>query len=323
MREALRSVEFRAMGTFCLLSVSPRGDDELSARRALTAGKAEVTACELALSRFDPASDLTRANAAAGSWVAVDERLVGALAQARRMRDETGGLFDPTVLPALIAAGYDRTFEQLSDRHPLRPVGWNRGGTIELDDAAGMVRVAPGTQVDLGGIGKGFAAERALDAMRVAWPAIPGAIVDLGGDVAVLGTPPEGGDWHVAVADPQTGSTVATLRLPHGGVATSGRNCRRFGPGRQLHHLIDPATGAPATSPDVTVTVVASSAPQAEAHATAVAVLGLGGAPAYLHARPHLGALIAADGEPPVAIGEIALVNEPRRLLLTLPTLAR
>ena len=109
------------MGTFCLLSVSSRGDDELSARRALAAGKAEVTACELALSRFDPASDLTRANAAAGSWVAVDERLVGALAQARRMRDETGGLFDPTVLPALIAAGYDRTFEQLSDRTRCAP----------------------------------------------------------------------------------------------------------------------------------------------------------------------------------------------------------
>ena len=323
MREALRSVGFRAMGTFCLLSVSPRGDDELSARRALAAGKAEVTACELALSRFDRASDLTRANAAAGSWVAVDERLVGALAQARRMRDETGGLFDPTVLPALIAAGYDRTFEQLADRPPLRPVGWNQGGTIELDDAAGMVRVAAGTQVDLGGIGKGFAAERALGAMRVAWPAIPGAVVDLGGDVAVLGTPPGGGDWHVGVADPQTSSTVATLRVPHGGVATSGRSCRRFGPGRQLHHLIDPATGAPAASPEVTVTVVASSAPRAEAHATAVAVLGLDGASAYLHARPHLGALIAADGESPVAIGEIALVNEPRRLLLTLPTLAR
>ena len=311
------------MGTLCSVAVSEHGAPELSVRRALEAGQAEVAACERTLSRFDPASDLTRANAAAGTWVAVDERLVDALEVALRLRDETDGLFDPTVLPALVAAGYDRTFEHLETRRPLRTVGWSRGGTVDLDPASGKVRIADGVQVDLGGIGKGFAAERAIGAMREASPSLAGAIVELGGDVAVLGTPPEGGDWHVGVADPRTGSTVATLRLGHGGAATSGRSCRRFGPGKRLHHLIDPATGAPAASPEVTATVAAASATEAEAHATAVAVLGRDGASAYLLARPHLGALIAANGDPPVVIGDVTLVDEPRRLRLTLPTLAR
>lgn len=323
MRKTLRRVEFQAMGTACSLAISAPGDDEFAVRRALAAGNAEVAACERALSRFDPASDLARANAAAGSRVAVDERLVSALAEALRMREETGGLFDPTVLPALMAAGYDRTFEHLDDRPRSRPVDWSRGGMIELDAAAGVIRVAAGAGVDLGGIGKGFAAERALGAMRKAWPAMSGAIADLGGDIAVLGIPPEGGPWHIGIPDPQTGSRVATLCIAQGGVATSGRSCRRFGPGKRLHHLIDPATGAPAASADVTVTIVAASTPQAEAHATAVAVLGRDDASAYVQARPYLGALVTANGEPPVAIGDIALADEPRRLLLTLPTLAR
>lgn len=311
------------MGTACSLAATAHSEEELPARRALAAGKAEVAACERALSRFDPESDLSRANGAAGAWVAVDARLVSVLAQARQLRVETDGLFDPTVLAALIAAGYDRTFERLVDRSPLPPAGWRRGGAVELDAEGGMVRIAAGTAVDLGGIGKGFAAQRALGAMRDSWPAMSGAIADLGGDVAVVGAPPEGGNWQVGVADPETGSRLATLRVAHGGVATSGRSCRRFGPGKSLHHLIDPATGRPAASADVTVTVVAADAPQAEAHATAVAVLGRDGASAYLGARPHLGALITTDDELPIAFGDITLADEPRRFVLSLPTRAR
>ena len=130
-----------------------------------------------------------------------------------------------------------------------------------------------GSAVDLGGIGKGFAAERAIEAMRIVWPDLPGALVDLGGDIAVRGEPPEGGLWHLAVADPRSaGESLCTLALESGGVATSGRDCRRFGPGRSAHHLIDPATGAPARGGPLAVTVVGPDAAWAEAHATALAV---------------------------------------------------
>jgi len=186
MSGRLERLEFRAVGTTCAAAVTagPR------ARRALAAARDEVSACEAALSRFDPASDLSRLNASAGAWTRVDRRLVEALRLALRAREDTGGLFDPTVLPALAAAGYDRSFEQLVERAPRRAAGWRAGALIELDEEAGCARLEPGAAVDLGGIGKGYAAMRAVDAMRDVWPTLPGALVDLGGDLALHGAAP-------------------------------------------------------------------------------------------------------------------------------------
>ena len=106
---------------------------------------------------------------------------------------------------------------------------------------------APGTAIDLGGIAKGWSADRALEAMRDAWPGLPGGLVDLGGDLALWGRTPEGGPWRVARRRPAPCPARAWRRssLDGGGVATSGRDRRRFGPGGSLHHLIDPATGEP------------------------------------------------------------------------------
>jgi len=162
----LHSTSFRAMGTACAVSVTARESDRLLARRALLAGCAEVEACERALSRFDPASDLSRLNRAAGEWVAIDERLERALRAALRIRTETSGRFDPTILPALVAAGYDRSFEQLEERPARTAAGWRAGAEVDL--SPGRARIERGAAVDLGGIGKGFSATRTLAAMRAA-----------------------------------------------------------------------------------------------------------------------------------------------------------
>jgi thiamine biosynthesis lipoprotein len=309
----LHSTSFRAMGTTCAVSVTARDADRLLARRALLAGTAEVEACERALSRFDPASDLSRLNRAAGEWVAIDARLERALDAAIRIRSETGGRFDPTILAALIAAGYERSFEQLEER-PGRPAtGWRAGARIDL--SPGGARIEPGAAVDLGGIGKGFSAERALAAMRAAWPAMPGAIVDLGGDIATVGTPPDRGPWRIAIADPRgQRATLATLLLDEGAVATSGRNARRFGPARSLHHLIDPSTGAPASAGPLAVTVVAADATDAEGHATALAILGLTDARAHLARHPELAALFVDTSRGTYAIGALPLARAHRQL---------
>ena len=231
------------MGTICAAAVAAAPADRTQARRALDAARREVAACEQALSRFDGGSDLSRLNGAAGSWIAVDTRLVEALEAALRARTETHGRFDPTILPALSAAGYDRSFELLTERAAMPVDGWHAGGRIDVDPSSRRARVERGAAVDLGGVGKGFAATRALHAMRRAWPGLTGALVDLGGDIAVWGTPPEGGPWRVDIADPRApGRSAGTLELEGGGVATSGRDTRRFGPGGRLHHLIDPAT---------------------------------------------------------------------------------
>jgi FAD:protein FMN transferase len=318
---SLEREEFRALGTVCSVAVSAEGADTSLARSALETGRNEVEACERALSRFDAQSDLSRLNAAGGSWVAVDKRLVEALQAALWARTATGGRFDPTILPALAAAGYDRSFELLTARAPRPLNGWHAGARFDVDARAGTARLEPGAGIDLGGIGKGFIATRALAAMRTAWPSLTGALVDLGGDIGVWGTPPEDGPWRVDIADPRhPGAVAGTLELTGGGVATSGRDTRRFGPGGRLHHLIDPATGAPAASGPLAVTVVAASATEAEAHATALAVADLGHARAYLATRPGLGALLIPDEGEPIALGALPLAGKRRSAQFVITT---
>ncbi len=319
MTRELQRAAFRAMGTACALAVSAAPAEAGVAQRALAAGRREVDACERALSRFDPESDLALLNRMAGEWVAVDTRLVEALAAAEQARRETAGGFDATILPALVAAGYDRSYELLAEREPRPADGWRAGARVDVEP--GRARVEHGASVDLGGIGKGFAAARALGAMRAVWPGATGALADLGGDIAVWGVPPEGGAWRIDIADPRTpGRLAGTLELTAGGVATSGRDTRRFGPGRALHHLIDPETGLPATAGPFAVTVVAPSATEAEAFATALAICGGEAARTTLAARPDLAALLIPQTGEPIALGPLPLVREraPVRVVVTL-----
>ena len=312
---------FDAMGTLCATAATAGTGDIISARRAIDAARAEVAACERVLTRFDTRSDLSRLNRANGAWITVDIRLVEALGAALKAREDTGGRFDPTVLPALIAAGYDRSFELVTERASTPLDDWHAGALIEVDARSSRARIEPGAAADLGGIGKGYAATRALHAMRTTWPALTGALVDLGGDISVWGAPPEGGPWLVDIADPRAHDLVAgTLRIRGGGVATSGRDARRFGPDGGLHHLIDPATGGPAFAGPLAVTVVAGTATEAEAHATALAVTGIDEARSYVRARPDIAALVIPELDPPIAIGQLPLVRERPRVRLAITT---
>jgi thiamine biosynthesis lipoprotein len=226
---------------------------------------------------------------------------------ALRAREATNGRFDPTVLPALAAAGYDRSFDQLEVRAPRPLTDWRAGARIEVDGVA--VRLERGAAVDLGGIGKGYAAERAVAAIRDAWPAARGAGVDLGGDLALWGVPEPGTPWRVRVADPRGGSAGTIVVHGGGGIATSGRDVRRFGPERTLHHLIDPATGAPAEPGPLAVTVVAARAAEAESQSTALAISTLADARAHVAATPGIGALWIAEHGAPVPLGSLPLAG--------------
>ena len=138
--------------------------------------------------------------------------------------------------------------------------------------------------------------------MIAAWPSMPGCLVDLGGDIAVWGEPPDRGTWRIAVADPRHGGRLSVLSLRAGGVATSGRDRRRFGLDGELHHLIDPATGEPAVPGPLAVTVVAPDAAsrggprhRARDHPGRRVVR-------YVAARPHIAALVVpAAGAPFIA----------------------
>lgn len=309
MRARLVRESFHAMGTECEVAVTVARPEKPHVRRALAAAKEEIESCERALSRFRPESDLSRLNAAGGEWLAVDVRLVEALRVAIRVRTETGGRYDPTILPALEAAGYDRSFEELDERPATDPVSWRPNAAVELDVSSSRARVESGAAVDLGGIGKGYAAARALWAMREAWLELPGGLVDLGGDIAVWGVAPGDGLWKLAIADPRApGSTVGTIAIQEGGVATSGKDRRRFGPGHELHHLIDPVTGLPAEKGPLAVTVVGPDAAEVEAYATALAITSVEDAPSCLRGRTQLSALLVPFEGEPVVVGALPLI---------------
>ncbi|HET7379941.1 MAG TPA: FAD:protein FMN transferase [Gaiellales bacterium] len=314
---------FKAMGTTCSVGVTAAPGDEATADEALDAARLEIIACERALSRFIATSDLSALNRAGGDWVPVGSRLLAALAVARDARQASDGRFDPTILPVLAAAGYDGSFEQLEQRAPETLFGWRAGTRIEIDLLAGRARLERGAAVDLGGIGKGWSADRTVARIRQVWPLVPGCLVDMGGDIAVLGAPPHGGPWLVDIADPRRpGRPLARLGLERGGVATSGRDARRFGPQLGLHHLIDPVTGRPSARGPLAVTVVASDAAQAEAHATALAVTPVEEAAAYIAARPGLAAFVVPDAGQPFELGEpplAAIEQRGVRIKLTTP----
>ncbi len=313
MTHRLERQQFDAMGTACEVAVYAQPAERAHALRALAAGRAEVDECARVLTRFDPRSDLSRLNAAAGSWVEVDARVVAALRESLRARRATGGRFDPTILPALVAAGYDRTFTELEPRPARQVEGWRAGAGLFIDEDGSRARIDAGAAVDLGGIGKGFSAQRALEAMRRAWPELQGGLVDLGGDIAFFGAPPGATAWRVAVADPRRpGETLTTLAVRDAGVASSGRDRRRFGPERSLHHLIDPVTGAPAVAGPLAVTVVAPDATEAEVHGTTLAISTLDEARAHIEAHSGVSALYVPHQGSPVRLGALPVALQIR-----------
>lgn len=269
---------FPAMGSAIDLALAGAGDrDPADAWRLAEELAAEW---ERTFSRFRPDSELSRLNAAAGTPVAVSPRLYGAVAAALAGSRDSGGLFDPTVLPALVALGYDRDFQQLDVTVHHDAVGCAAPGVggIALDRAARTVRLPAGVALDLGGIAKGLYAD-ALAERLAGWS---GGCVSAGGDLRVWGDGPSGHGWVVGVEHPgDPARDIARVRLHDGGVATSGTNRRSWKRGdAEVHHLIDPRTGRPGGQAVWSVTVVGQSAALAEVAATALFLAG--GAPAAL-----------------------------------------
>lgn len=266
---------------------------------ALPHARAAVGALERRWSRFRPDSEVSRINAADGQPVIVSTTTATLIALAVRGWATTNGAYDPTVLDAVIGAGYDRSFELIaaSDTGPnaaARPAPAPGCGGIAVDVDTGLVRIPAGVRIDPGGIGKGLAAD--LVATRLVADGATGALVSIGGDVRVAGAAPPGG-WRIDVDLPAVADTGLGLRS--GGVATSGTHRRRWvRNGRHAHHLIDPRTGAPSGSPFVAATVVAGTAWHAEVLTKAVMLASTVTAAAQtLTAADAAGLLVDADGQ--------------------------
>jgi thiamine biosynthesis lipoprotein len=230
-----------------------------AADQTLAAAEAEFERVEALLSRFRDDSELSELNRK--GRIEAGEDLLAVLELALDARERTGGRFDPTVHDALVAAGYDRTFEQVAPDGAATAVAARCGGRVRVTGRT--VELEPGTHLDFGGIGKGYTVDRAAAILSAAGP----ALVDAGGDIAAVGRPDALG-WRVGVEH-------LTLSLENAAVATSGRDRRRWvRDGQERHHLIDPATGRPAESDLLRVSVVADTAVEAEVLAKSLFLAG-------------------------------------------------
>ena len=291
---------FRAMGTDVEVLAVGADDAAMVTLGALAVDALEAR--EARWSRFRPTSELCRINDAAGAPVVVSPDTFTLIARAVDAWRDTGGRYDPTVLAALEVAGYDRDFDAVApdadDAVGEPPVVPGCAG-VQLDRLVSAVRLPRGVALDLGGIGKGYAADvvsgELLDAHV---PGVRGVLVNLGGDLRARGDAPEPHGWVVDVDDPLVTGRTGLLAFAEGAIATSTRLRRAWTRGGQVqHHLIDPATGEPAASGLASVTVVAGEAWRAEVLAKAAFVAGADAAAALVTGAGATGLLVTDDGE--------------------------
>jgi thiamine biosynthesis lipoprotein len=267
MSPELASRRFNALGSTCELL-------------SLSAGQAALERCEHAIrdaearfTRFLPESELARINASDGRYAPVSPELFAMLEAALWAYQESGGLVNAAVLPALRASGYDRPF-----RHGLTEPAEIEPATVPalpdiliLDTATRSAALAPSAELDLGGIAKGALADIFIDQLG------DDAVCNLGGDVRVRGAGPDGDGWHIGLCD------QSVVGLTDGAVCTSGTTRRRWGP--SAHHLIDPRTGLPAKTDLAEVSVVTDTALRGEVYAKCAMLLGSDAGRAFLEAR--------------------------------------
>jgi thiamine biosynthesis lipoprotein len=241
---------------------------------------------EARFSRFRGDSELTRVNTAAGWWVSVSPGFEALTLLALEQAAATDGLFDPTVLDAVIAAGYDRDFDEVlagarGALSPSQPCGRWR----DVEVRAGAIRLPKGVGLDFGGIAKGHTAD--LAAHAAVGEGLPWVLVNAGGDLRIAGDAPP---IEIGIEDPGDAETIAAhVTLTDGALATSSVTRRAWGDG--LHHVIDPRTGLPSDGASLQATVWAPTCAEAEVLATWALLTG----PSATETLPC--AIATADGD--------------------------
>jgi thiamine biosynthesis lipoprotein len=266
MTERTDEQRFRAMGSDVHVIVVG-GPDGLASR-----AHERIDELERRWSRFIADSEISELTRRAGSPMTVSDDTVELITRAVEAWWFTGSTFDPTVLGAVVRAGYDRSFDELPSE-TVSGVSKLVSGCTDIVIDGNTVTLPAGTGFDPGGIGKGLTADIVVDEISAA--GAEGVCVNMGGDLCVRGDAPEAGGWTIAIDHPWSTRPIANVGVDDGAIATSTTLRRRWTVGgNERHHLIDPRTGEPAATDLNLVSVVAGSAWAAEVLAKAVLIRG-------------------------------------------------
>ena len=268
------SQAFFAMDTLMTISLAEGTDDDLTAAVQL------INELDAALTRSQGDSPISLVNAAAGSGTLtyVPEETYDAVCRALELAERTKGAFDPTVAPLLDLWGFSGSspaVPQESAMDALLPlVDWQSVACTQTPDGCGILLQQAGMGLDLGGIGKGYAAGKVTQLLKER--GVTSALLDLGGNVTALGSKKDGGSWNIAVQDPRNDNAyLCIFPLEDATASTSGAYERFFEEnGIRYGHILDPETGCPADSGLLSVTVVCADPAVADALSTALFVMG-------------------------------------------------
>ena len=294
------SLAFRAMNTDFLVAGAPA--------KAAEEVKALVDLAETRFSRFSPTSEISRINQTNQAWTAVTALTYDLLVDAVEAYHATGGLFNPFLAETMRTIGYDQSFETLppvkvaqglndkqiilassgpceADKESI--LGALLPEPLEFDFAAQSIKLATGAAIDVGGIAKGWIAQRAANQLVAS--GVKQGLIDAGGDVVLWGSEPTQGSWGVGVGHPLAGDhDIADLWLEGlTAIATSSVVKRRWQRSGELpvHHILDPRTGSPACSDLLQATVIGRDLVAAEQYTKGLIILGSAAGSRWIVAR--------------------------------------
>ncbi|NLY52000.1 MAG: FAD:protein FMN transferase [Firmicutes bacterium] len=248
-------------------------------KRTLEAAFKRVQELDELMSRTRKGSDIYKVNQEAGRrWVEVSADTYQVIETALKFAELTGGLFDPTITPLVELWGIGTDNPQIPDQGAIEKaqelIDYRR---VDLDPKGRKVRLAqPGMGLDLGAIGKGYAADSVAQLLRER--GVKSALLNLGGNVYVIGGKPDGTPWRIGIQDPfsNRGTHVTILEVRDTSIVTSGPYERFFiRNGKRYHHILNPETGYPAETGLASVSIICPSSITGDALSTSVFLLGL------------------------------------------------
>lgn len=304
---------FRAMNTdFLVAGVSARAAEEV---------KAMVDLAETRFSRFSPTSEISLLNQTGQNWTTVTALTYDLLVDAAEAYHTTGGLFNPFLAEKMRTLGYDQSFETLppvkvaqglNDKQIILASSGPREADkesilgallpepLEFDFAVQSIKLATGAAIDVGGIAKGWIAQRAANQLVAS--GVKQGLIDAGGDVVLWGSDPTQGSWGVGVGHPLAADhDIADLWLEGlTAIATSSvvKRCWQRSGEPPAHHILDPRTGSPACSDLLQATVIGRDLVAAEQYTKCLLILGSAAGSRWIAAqRPDLAyIMVRSDG---------------------------
>jgi thiamine biosynthesis lipoprotein len=274
------------------------GSDETWANATIEAGIGEIKRIETLLTTFSDDSETNQANKYAGiKPVTVSRETISLIRRSIRISDLTQGAFDITYGSIDKRLwNFDQQMRELPDKETAKKmVRLINYKNIVLDDEKSTVFLKEkGMLIGFGGIGKGYAAERAKQVMKL--HGAESGIVNASGDLTTWGLQPDGKQWTIAIADPNNAHLAFSyLEISNMAVATSG-NYEKFVTinGKKYSHTIDPRTGLPVTGIK-SVTIITTNAEIADAMATPVTIMGVGAGLDMINQMKNIEAIVIDD----------------------------